>query len=60
MYFKDASPSLEAKAKYGYEFVKWDEFDSVSTAKFLLNENAVLKPIFQEREPKSLFFNYSN
>jgi len=50
VYFKDASPSVEAIAKYGYEFVKWDEFDSVSTAKFLLNENAVLKPIFQERE----------
>ena len=51
VYFKDASPSLEAKAKYGYEFVKWDEFDSVSVAKFLLNENAVLKPMFQERDP---------
>ena len=50
VYFKDASPSIEAIAKYGYEFVKWDEFDSVPTAKFLLNENAVLKPIFQERE----------
>jgi hypothetical protein len=50
VYFKDASPSVEAIAKYGYEFVKWDEFDSVSAAKFLLNENAVLKPIFQERE----------
>ncbi len=50
VYFKDASPSLEAKAKYGYEFVKWDELDSVTTEKFLLNENAVLKPIFQERE----------
>ena len=51
VYFKDASPSIQAIAKYGYEFVKWDEFDSVSTVKFLLNENAVLKPIFQEREP---------
>ncbi len=50
VYFKDASPSIAAIAKYGYEFVKWDEFDSVPTAKFLLNENAVLKPIFQERE----------
>ena len=50
VYFKGAAPSLEAKAKYGYKFVKWDEFDSVSAAKFLLNENAVLKPIFQERE----------
>ena len=51
VYFKDASPSVEAKAKYGYEFVEWAEFDSVPTAKFLLNENAVLKPVFQERVP---------
>ena len=50
VYFKDASPSLEAKAKYGYEFVKWNELDSVTTEKFLLNENAVLKPFFQERK----------
>ena len=49
VYFKDASPSIEAKAKYGYEFVGWDEFDSVPVTKFLLNENAVLKPVFQER-----------
>ena len=51
VYFKDASPSVEAKAKYGYEFVEWAEFDSVPTAKFLLSENAVLKPVFQERVP---------
>jgi hypothetical protein len=49
VYFKGASPSIEAKAKYGYEFVKWGELDSVFTAKFFLNENAVLKPIFQKR-----------
>jgi hypothetical protein len=49
VYFKDASPSVEAKAKYGYEFVGWGKFDSVPVAKFLLNENAVLKPLFQKR-----------
>jgi hypothetical protein len=30
--------------------VKWDELDSVTTEKFLLNENAVLKPVFQGRK----------
>ncbi|MDG2226807.1 MAG: CotH kinase family protein [Flavobacteriales bacterium] len=50
VYFKDAAPSLEAKAKYGYEFLKWFEFDSVGTTKFFLTESAVLKPIFQKKE----------
>ena len=50
VYFKDAAPSVEAKAKYGYEFLKWHEFDSVASTKLFLAESAVLKPIFQKKE----------
>jgi len=50
VYFKDAAPSVEAKAKYGYEFLKWHEFDSVATTKLFLTESAVLHPIFQKRK----------
>ena len=50
VYFKDAAPSVEAKAKYGYEFLKWQELDSMATAKLFLTEGAVLKPLFQKRE----------
>ena len=59
VYFKDAAPSVEAKAKYGYEFLKWHEFDSVASTKLFLTESAVLKPIFQKRRIKSIFFGYS-
>lgn len=55
IYFKDASPFLEAKAKYGYEFMGWGELDSVPVAKFLLNDNAVLKPAFKKRELSPYF-----
>jgi len=50
VYFKGAPASIEAVASHGYEFVEWAEYDSMSIAKFLLNENAVLKPVFQKKE----------
>ena len=50
VYFKDAAPSVEAKAKYGYEFLKWQELDSMANEKLFLTEGAVLKPLFQKRE----------
>ena len=50
VYFQGAPASIEAKAEFGYEFLRWEGYEQESTAKFLLKDNAILKPVFQKRE----------
>jgi len=50
IYFKGAPVSIKAKAEYGYEFVKWEEYEEGVEASFLLDDNAILKPVFQKSE----------